>query len=171
MIQLAKNTQVRFVNYVKKVNFRVFILITFVLLSACYVSPEITASEFTGIWKATDYDKLLKSNIPTIVMLEFDEDKVNIYLNQLNQAFNIPFILDDDIFLFDGEFFPPSFRSNDYFFDSNNHLNLEGVFFPGDIEFKRSDFENLELHKKTHLLNEYGRWDGAKYGILSWACG
>ncbi len=147
-------------------NNKILIFLFVLTLSSCYESPAPPKPEFTGIWKAENYDQLFRTGPTVVIMLEFAGDNVNIFLNHPDQAFNLPYLVQGQQFIFDVEFFIPLFRENNFDFDDDGHLSLEGNFFGGRMEFERSDLEDLEAYKQENLLNEYGNWDGNRYAIF-----
>ncbi len=128
-------------------------------LWGCYESPEVEVEDtIEGIWISERYDDLLSFEDRRVMMISVVDDRITIYFNIRNSAFDLPFELDGDLLVFTSEFVAERDRLTEYRITEAGDLELTGAVFGLRQDFLRATEDQLDVYKNDFLLNEYGQW-------------
>ena len=140
----------------------IYLLNLLLFLTGCYDSPEPEELNVQGIWRAENYDELLDVSTFKVVMLQFTDDRVEVFFNEPNFAFRFQYQIDGDLMEIGSIALGPDTRLNEFLFvGREGALKLKGLLFGDNGQvYQRANFNDLETYKARNLLNEYGRWFG-----------
>lgn len=135
--------------------------------TSCYESPSPAISEgLDGIWISERYEDLVDLNSPRILMMEIEGDKITIFYNVQNAAFRYTFSSNEETLFITSEAVLPDSRVSAINLSDDGVLEITGPLFGIGQDYIRASISELEAYKYEFLINEFGRWRGAKYGIF-----